>query len=42
MRALRREIRKAREATKGILGVNIMVALTDFAEMVKTSIEEGI
>lgn len=41
-RVLRREIRKAREATKGILGVNIMVALTDFAELVKTSIEEGI
>jgi nitronate monooxygenase len=42
IRALRREIRKAREATKGILGVNIMVALTDFADMVRTSIEEGI
>jgi len=42
LRVLRREIRKAREATKGILGVNIMVALTDFAELVKTSIEEGI
>ena len=42
IRVLRREIRKAREATKGILGVNIMVALTDFAEQVKTSIEEGI
>ncbi len=42
IRALRREIRKAREATKGILGVNIMVALTNFVDMVKTSIEEGI
>jgi nitronate monooxygenase len=42
IRALRREIRKAREATRGILGVNIMVALTNFADMVKTSIEEGI
>lgn len=42
IRALRREIRKAREATKGILGVNIMVALTNFADLVKTSIEEGI
>lgn len=42
IRALRREIRKAREMTKGILGVNIMVALTNFADMVKTSIEEGI
>ena len=42
IRALRKEIRKAREATEGILGVNIMVALTNFADMVKTSIEEGI
>lgn len=42
IRVLRREIRKARELTKGILGVNIMVALTDFADMVKTSLEEGI
>ncbi|MCL4304811.1 nitronate monooxygenase [bacterium] len=42
MRALREEIRKARAATDGILGVNIMVALTNFAEMVRTAIEEGI
>lgn len=41
-RALRREIRKAREMTKGIIGVNIMVALSNFVDMVKTSIEEGI
>ena len=40
--ALRFEIRKARGMTRGILGVNIMVALTNFADMVKTSIEEGI
>jgi nitronate monooxygenase len=39
---LREEIRKAKEATKGILGVNIMVALTNFADMVETSISEGI
>lgn len=39
---LRKEIRKARELTKGVLGVNIMVALTNFGELVKTSIEEGI
>ena len=37
--ALRREIEKAREATQGIIGVNIMVALPTFAEMVRTSIE---
>lgn len=42
VRALRREIRKAKEKTQGILGVNIMVALTNFAEMVRTSVEEGI
>jgi nitronate monooxygenase len=42
IRALRNEIRKAREMTKGILGVNIMVALTNFSDLVKTSIEEGI
>ena len=42
IRALRNEIRKAREATKGILGVNIMVALTNFSEMVKTAIEEKV
>lgn len=39
VRALRREIEHARAATSGIIGVNIMVALTTFAEMVKASIE---
>ncbi|KUO75643.1 MAG: 2-nitropropane dioxygenase [Clostridia bacterium BRH_c25] len=39
---LKSEIRKAREKTKGIIGVNIMVALTNYAEYVKASIEEGI
>jgi nitronate monooxygenase len=42
LRALRREIRKAREMTSGILGVNIMVALTSFKDLVRTSIQEGI
>jgi nitronate monooxygenase len=37
---LREEIRKAKEMTKGIIGVNIMVALSNFADMVNTSIEE--
>ncbi len=41
-RAFRREIQKARVATKGILGVNIMVALTNFADMVKVALEEKI
>ncbi|MFO8031558.1 MAG: nitronate monooxygenase, partial [Desulfohalobiaceae bacterium] len=40
--ALRLEIRKAREKTSGVLGVNIMSVLTNFADMVQTSIEEGI
>ncbi|MGL4908261.1 MAG: NAD(P)H-dependent flavin oxidoreductase [Bacteroidales bacterium] len=39
---LTEEIRKARELAKGVIGVNIMVAMTDFAEMVKTSIAEKI
>lgn len=37
---LREELRKARAKTKGIIGVNVMVALTNFADMVKTSIAE--
>ena len=41
IRALQRELRTAREKTDGILGVNIMVALTNFSDMVKTSIKEG-
>ena len=42
IRVLTREIRKARQLTRGVLGVNIMVALTNFADMVRTSITEGI
>jgi len=41
-RALSREIRKAKEKTRGIIGVNIMVALTHFAELVKTAIADGV
>jgi NAD(P)H-dependent flavin oxidoreductase YrpB (nitropropane dioxygenase family) len=37
---LKEELRKAREKTKGIIGVNIMVALTNFADMVRTTIAE--
>ncbi len=40
--ALRNEIRQAKGMTDGVLGVNIMSVLSDFAEMVKTSIEEKI
>ena len=42
IRALKKEIRKARELTKGILGVNLMVAMANFADMAKAAIEEGI
>lgn len=37
---LKEELRRAREKTKGIIGVNVMVAMTNFADMVKTSIAE--
>jgi len=40
--AIKNEIRKARKLSKGILGVNIMSVITNFSDMVKTSIEEGI
>jgi hypothetical protein len=40
IRVLRREIRRARELSTGIVGVNIMVALTNFGELVKTASEE--
>lgn len=39
---LRQEIRKSREKTKGLIGVNIMVALTNYEDLVRTSIEEGV
>jgi len=42
IRALRKEIRKARELTKGILGINMLVALSNFDDMSKTAVEEGI
>lgn len=42
IRVLKQEIRKARELSKGLLGVNIMVALTDFGDMVQASLQEGV
>lgn len=42
VRALRKEIRKARQLSQGILGINIMVALSNYADMVKTAVSEGI
>ena len=37
---LREELRKASEKTKGIIGVNVMVAMSNFADMVRTAIAE--
>ena len=39
---LKEEIRKAREKTKGVIGVNVMVAMTNFVDMIKTSISERV
>ena len=39
---LRYEIRMARSLTKGVIGINIMVAARKFSEIVKTAIDEGI
>lgn len=39
---LKEEIRKAREKTRGVIGVNVMVAMTNFTDMVKTSIAEKV
>lgn len=39
---LRAEIRAARAATSGIIGVNIMVAVRAFREMVQAALDEGI
>lgn len=43
IRALRREIRRARELSpEGIIGVNFMVAMKNYREMVRVAIEEKI
>jgi nitronate monooxygenase len=39
---LRQEIRKARRLTNGPIGVNIMVALTDYETLVKAAVEEKV
>ena len=41
-RALRKEIRKAREMSDGVIGVNIMVALSDYDDLVLTAVDEGV
>lgn len=39
---LQEEIRQAKRLSPGVIGVNIMVALTNFADLVSTAIEEGV
>ena len=39
---LKEEIRKAREKTLGVIGVNVMVAMTNFGDMIKTAISEKV
>jgi nitronate monooxygenase len=42
IRALQKEIIKARAKSEGVIGVNIMVALSNFADMARTAIQEGV
>jgi len=42
IRGLEEEIRKARQKTQGVIGVNVMVALSNYADMVRTAIREKI
>jgi nitronate monooxygenase len=42
LRAFKREMQKARRYTDGIVGVNIMVALTHYADLVKAAVKEKI
>lgn len=39
---LKEEIRLAKQKTDGVIGVNIMVALSNYSDMVETSISEGV
>ena len=41
-RALQKEIRKTKAKTGGIIGVNVMVALSDFDDLVQCSVDEGV
>ncbi len=42
IRALRREIRTARKQSNGVIGVNIMVAVNDFLELLDVAIDERV
>jgi nitronate monooxygenase len=39
---LKKEIRKAKELSDGVIGVNIMLAISDYEELFITSVNEGI
>lgn len=41
-RALIKEIRKAREMTDGIIGVNLLLALSDYYELLQIAVDEGV
>nr|WP_257788008.1 nitronate monooxygenase [Anaerohalosphaera lusitana] len=40
--ALRQEIRTARQLTDGVLGVNVMVAVTDYESLIRICVEEQV
>ena len=42
IRGLKEEIRKARAKTQGIIGVNVMVAMSNFADMIRTAVAEKV
>jgi nitronate monooxygenase len=41
-RALRNEIRKTRNNTKGVIGLNVMMALTDYKDILNIAIDEKV
>ncbi|TKJ34137.1 MAG: nitronate monooxygenase [Planctomycetes bacterium B3_Pla] len=41
-RALQKEIRKAKARTSGLIGVNVMVALSDYDNLIQCSVDEGV
>ncbi len=42
LQELRDEIRRARSLTEGVIGVNVLFAVTEFADLVKTALNEKI
>ena len=41
-RALTNEIRKAKSATSGVIGLNVMAALTNYKEIMNIAVDEGV